>query len=92
MSANKKPISPAWVDPDDAPDISTAEWQAKAVFKAAPRGRPKVGNPKEMTTIRLDADVIAFFRSAGPGWQSRINEELKRAVARSSSRKKACLE
>jgi uncharacterized protein (DUF4415 family) len=33
---------------------------------------------KVLTTIRLDADVIAFFRSLGPGYQSRINEVLRR--------------
>jgi len=41
------------------------------------RGRQKVPT-KVLTTIRLDADVIAFFRSLGPGYQSRINDALRR--------------
>ena len=31
-------------------------------------------------TIRLDADVVDHFRSRGPGWQTRLNAELHRAV------------
>ncbi|HLY88978.1 MAG TPA: BrnA antitoxin family protein [Acetobacteraceae bacterium] len=30
--------------------------------------------------IRLDADVLAFFRASGPGWQSRINAALRKVV------------
>ena len=35
---------------------------------------------KEQVTLRLDADVLRHFRSAGPGYQSRINAVLKRYV------------
>ena len=43
------------------------------------RGRgPQVTPTKVLTTIRLDADVIAFFRAQGAGYQSRINDALKR--------------
>jgi uncharacterized protein (DUF4415 family) len=31
-------------------------------------------------TLRLDADVIAKFRETGPGWQSRMNEALRKAA------------
>ncbi len=44
------------------------------------RGRPKVDAPKVSTTLRLDPDVVTWFRSTGPGWQSRINEALRRAA------------
>jgi uncharacterized protein (DUF4415 family) len=46
----------------------------------APRsrgGRP-AGSTKRAISIRLDADVIEKFKATGPGWQSRINEALKR--------------
>ena len=43
------------------------------------RGRgPQKAPTKVLTTVRLDADVIAFFRAEGPGYQSRINEALRR--------------
>ena len=48
------------------------------------RGRgPQKAPTKVLTTIRLDADVIAFFRAQGAGYQSRINDELKRVKERS---------
>jgi uncharacterized protein (DUF4415 family) len=43
---------------------------------------PQKAPTKVLTTIRLDADVIAFFRAQGPGYQSRINEALRRATRR----------
>ena len=47
------------------------------------RGRgPQKAPTKVLTTIRLDADVIAFFRAQGTGYQSRINDALKRVKER----------
>ena len=45
------------------------------------RGRGKQRAPtKEQVTIRLDADITAHFRAGGPGWQTRLNDALRRAV------------
>ena len=41
-------------------------------------GRPKLANPKQQVTVRLDADVIAKMRESGPGWQVRMNEILRK--------------
>jgi uncharacterized protein (DUF4415 family) len=41
------------------------------------RGRPVKADPKIMTTLRLDSDIIKEFRSHGPGWQSEINNALR---------------
>ena len=35
---------------------------------------------KSMTTIRLDADVLAWLRSQGKGYQTRINAILRREM------------
>jgi len=43
-------------------------------------GRPKSANPKVSVSIRLDPDVVAEFKATGPGWQSRINDVLRREV------------
>ncbi|CAH0339945.1 BrnA antitoxin family protein [Rhizobium sp. CECT 9324] len=43
-------------------------------------GRPKSEAPKQAISIRLDAEVIARFRATGDGWQSRMNEALRKAV------------
>lgn len=44
------------------------------------RGRPAVESPKKQVTLRLDSDVVARFREGGPGWQSRMNDALRKAV------------
>jgi uncharacterized protein (DUF4415 family) len=35
---------------------------------------------KEQISVRLDPDVLAKLREAGPGWQSRINVLLRQAL------------
>jgi uncharacterized protein (DUF4415 family) len=47
--------------------------------RAKRRGRPVVANPKKQVTLRLDADVVDSYRAEGRGWQSRINETLRKA-------------
>lgn len=42
-------------------------------------GRPKMENPKQAVSIRLDVDVIAKFKATGRGWQTRMNAALRRA-------------
>lgn len=44
-----------------------------------PVGRPRNSSKKISVSLRLDPDVLEKFKSAGPGWQSRINEALRRA-------------
>ena len=57
-------------DPDNPP--------ANDLFSR--RGRPRLENPKQAVNIRLDADVIAHFRKGGKGWQTRINDALRKHV------------
>jgi uncharacterized protein (DUF4415 family) len=66
--------------------VSMAEFR-KAVAKAM--GRPRSDNPKKSVTLRLDADVVTHFRAAGPGWQTRINETLRRAARLPKQAKRA---
>ena len=72
-----------YMDPDsdeDLPDLTTPEWQAKFAQVPVQRGRPKAAAPKVSTTIRLDPDVLAAFKADGPGWQTRINQALRKSV------------
>ncbi|HXZ18230.1 MAG TPA: BrnA antitoxin family protein [Roseiarcus sp.] len=32
----------------------------------------------DLVNLRLDADVLKFFRNVGLGWQTRINETLRK--------------
>ena len=41
------------------------------------RGRPKSDTTKVSTTLRLDPEIIDFFKRGGRGWQTRINDVLK---------------
>jgi uncharacterized protein (DUF4415 family) len=45
----------------------------------AKRGRPKKSEHelKEQIALRLDADVVAWYRKLGAGWQTRMNAVLK---------------
>lgn len=51
------------------------------------RGRgPQKAPTKVLTTIRLDRDVLEYFRAQGSGYQTRINETLRRAIKRDLTR------
>lgn len=54
----------------------------KVIKEARPRGRPAkaAGEHKEKVTLRLSPDVLAHFRAQGPGWQTRIDETLRKAA------------
>ncbi len=36
--------------------------------------------PKQPTTIRFDADVLAALKATGKGWQTRVNEAMREWV------------
>jgi uncharacterized protein (DUF4415 family) len=36
---------------------------------------------KLLISLRLDQDIVERFKADGPGWQSRINEALRKALA-----------
>jgi BrnA antitoxin of type II toxin-antitoxin system len=84
MTENKRNSKPAWVDPDDAPDMGDTDFFERADWYHGDtlirRGRPKLEVTKKSTTLRLDADIIAHFKSQGPKWQTRINEALREAM------------
>ncbi len=41
---------------------------------------PQRGEAKKQVTLRLDADLLERFRATGAGWQTRLNETLRKAV------------
>lgn len=68
-------------EPDeDIPDMTTPYWIERFAQAKVQRGRPKAPVTKVSTTLRLDPEVIAHFKAEGPGWQSRINEALRKAA------------
>ena len=69
----------AKVDDTDNP-AWTEDMLGKPLLK---RGRgPQAAPTKILTSIRLDADILEFFKAQGAGYQSRINTALRREVKR----------
>ena len=105
MARKKKRSPPEYGAPDDgSPELTEAFLRnARPVREAMPErieaaerprvrlGRPKLANPKDHVTLRLDPAVVKAFKEDGPGWQGRINETLLRVVKRRKPpRKKRC--
>ena len=57
------------------PELFDAELAAEMLKPKG--GRPKLDTPKVFVGIRLDAPVVAAFKSTGKGWQTRMNDALK---------------
>lgn len=72
----------AKADPDAQP--LTAKQLAAMVPLKALRGRPKSENRKLLVSVRYSPEVVAYFKSTGEGWQSRMDAILQRYVARQS--------
>lgn len=71
--------NPEWTEEDFARARPISEFpELAAALAKAKAGRPK-GSNKEQIALRIDKDVLAKFRATGPGWQTRINEALRRA-------------
>ena len=78
-------------DYDEIPEL-TDEWFEAADHrrggKLIQRGRPKSEDPKQLVSLRLDADVLRWFKRTGAGYQSRIGDVLKRHVRNAERKKK----
>jgi len=55
------------------------EWDQPAVRteEATPAKHNAASGVKQIVTIRLDVDMLEWFKSAGPGYQTRINQVLR---------------
>jgi uncharacterized protein (DUF4415 family) len=94
MPAKKRATGRVWLDPDDAPEWTQEQFDRaeialgdKMVSPAQgtltrPRGRPKKADAKVHIHIRLSPKVLGHFRATGPGWQTRIDEVLRKWVER----------
>jgi uncharacterized protein (DUF4415 family) len=72
-------VSDKDIDRSDAPTLSSVAWDE------AVRGR--FYKPIKMpTTVRVDADVLAWLKSQGRGYQTRINAILREAMLKALRR------
>ena len=77
-----------WDEVSDNPELTEEDFKLARPFAevfpdlaasiARSRGRPVEDHPKKQVTLRLDADVVERYRATGKGWQSRINQDLRK--------------
>lgn len=68
-----KAMSDEEIDYSDLPATTPDQW------RGAERG--KFYRPlKRQITLRIDADVVEWFKAQGSGYQTRINEVLREAM------------
>ncbi len=67
------------IDTSDIPEVK--DWTGAVIGRFY---RPI----KEPVTVRIDADVLAWLKSRGPGYQTRINALLREAMAQARRRHK----
>lgn len=82
---SKEPVfdddNPEWTEQDFAnarPPEEILPPEILAQFKNT-RG-PQKTPTKVPVSIRLSADVVEHYKATGPGWQSRIDETLRKAA------------
>jgi uncharacterized protein (DUF4415 family) len=61
----------ALADPDARP--------AEGLARRKP-GRPRAEIKKVAVSLKLDPDVVMVYRAKGPGWQTRMNDDLRKAA------------
>ena len=78
-------VSPA--EYEELPEV-TSEMLARAEYRVAgrrkthPRRRGLQKSPRKVPlSLRLSPEVVRHFRAKGRGWQTRIDEALKKLVA-----------
>jgi len=69
MEDHSRDIKDKDIDYSDIPELDDKFWENAVLVKP--------GELKESITIRLDADVVRFFKGGGRGYQTRINDVLK---------------
>lgn len=66
-------------------DVLPGETAAAVRRYRGQRGQQKAPT-KELISLRVDRDIVAAYRSTGPGWQARANEALRVGLARRTAR------
>jgi uncharacterized protein (DUF4415 family) len=78
-------------DVSNNPELTKSDFvRAKPFAQAFPdlaaslrrRRGPNKSPTKKLVSLRLSPEVIQHFKSTGAGWQSRIDETLRKAVKR----------
>jgi len=65
------------IDADIVRAAGAAQWTPEMFARAIARKGLKPVPRKALLSLRIDSDVIAWFRKQGPGYQSRMNALLR---------------
>ena len=63
----------------EAAEAAFKSATSKPIELASPEP-PKLPGVRELVSLRIDQDVLAYFQEGGPGWQDRINDALRKAA------------
>ena len=74
----------AMADPDNTP-FTDEEWEKVKPTLVRGRGRPLGSGAKEQVTLRIDKEILDFYKSKGEGWQTFINQVLGEVKRESKS-------
>jgi uncharacterized protein (DUF4415 family) len=80
-------------DVSDSPELTKRDFARARPFREAfpdlasgrKRRGPNKSPTKKLVSLRLSPEVIEHFKSTGVGWQSRIDDTLRKAVKRKAS-------
>ncbi len=72
-------------DPDAQP-LTPEQLKAMVPLRSV-LGRPKSAKRKLLLSVRYSPEVIAYFKSTGDGWQSRMDGVLREYVERQQERR-----
>jgi uncharacterized protein (DUF4415 family) len=81
--AEDKAITAAAKCDPDAQPLTAAQLDAMVPMRTL-RGRPKSDSKKLLVSVRYSPEVIAYFKSTGEGWQSRMDGVLRQYVTRNA--------
>lgn len=73
--------NPEWTQEDFDRAVRTGGVPLDEAVKIFRRTRgPQKAPTKVQVTLRLDRDIVETFRATGPGWQSRLNDALRKTL------------
>ena len=77
--ARKRALARLGKQPETEIDVSDIPPLAESFWRNAVRN-PFYRPVKQQVTVRLDADVVAWLRRQGRGYQTRLNKVLRKAM------------
>jgi uncharacterized protein (DUF4415 family) len=90
----KEPVfdddNPEWTKADFAratkfpKGVRLGDLKPGELARILPKRGPQKTPTKVPVSIRLSAEVVRHFKAKGPGWQSRIDDALRKIVKKAS--------